>query len=186
MPNAVIRRLLRYLLGASFAVGVVSTLSYATTLHYELRMTAPAFGAWWNRYEFYFMEGAATALGLLIALRVGMFFSETGSGRRAALLTLALDAVLLVPLTHLCAAAGRVGADATSAIAPERIASLAGYAAAKLLDKILIAGVYFVKTVGFAFLFGLGLFGAVVVGTSLSACSGGTLKAAQPSPADPR
>ncbi len=186
MESAGIRRLLRYPTEASFVVGILSTFSYAAEFHNVLRAIAPAAGAWWNRYEFHFMEGAATALGLLIALRVGLRFAEAAASRRLALAALALDAVLVVPLTHLCAAAARVGADATGAVAPGRIASFAGYVGGRLLDKLLIAGVYFVKTVGFAFLLGLGLFGAVLVVAIVSARSRGPIEAVQPSPADPR
>ncbi len=186
MQIPAIRRLLRYLTEASVLVGVLSTLSYASGFHGVLRAMAPAAGAWWNRYEFHFMEGAATALGLLIALRLGLRLAEAATGRRPALAALALDALLVVPLTHLCAAAARVGADSVAPVAPGRIASFAGYAGGRMLDKLLIAGVYFLKTAGFAFLIGLGLFGAVLVVASVSARSGGELEAVQPSPANPR
>jgi hypothetical protein len=186
MQGQGVRRLIRRLIEGSLLIGVVSTFSYATELHNVLRAMAPAAGAWWNQYEFHFMEGAATALGLLIALRIGLRFAETELGRRLALAALVLDAVLVAPLTHLCAAAGRVGADGTGAVATSRIASFAGYADGKLLDKLLIAGVYFLKTAAFGFLLGLGLFGAMMVGVIASARGSGRIAVAQPSPADPR
>lgn len=186
MPSQGIRRLIHYLVEGSVLIGVVSTISYAGEGHNALRAVAPAAGAWWNRYEFHFMVGAATALGLLFALRAGLRLIEADLHRNLALATLVLDAVLLMPLSRLCAAAARTGADGTGGAAASGIASFAGVAGDKHLDKLLIASVYFLKTVGFGFLLGLGLFAAVLVGVIARARGDGRIETAQPSPADRR
>jgi hypothetical protein len=185
MREPTARRLVRRLIDASFVVGVISTLSYGAQIQNLLRATAPAAGAWWSDYEFYFMTGAATALGLSVALRIGLHFVEPESRGRIALVALALDAVLIVPLTHLCAAVARVGVDGSGAVARSTISSFAGYAAGKLLDKLVVAGTYFLKTATFGFLVGLGLFGAVLAGVILTIGSGRIATAESPQ-ADPK
>ena len=75
--------------------------SYAAGLHNMVRMKAPAAGAWWNAHEFYFMEGAATAFGLLVALLIGLrLVAGTERLRRLAAIMLASEAALLIPLTQ--------------------------------------------------------------------------------------
>ena len=168
------RHLIARLIQVCLIVGLLAMFSYASGLHNLVRMKAPGAGAWWNAHEFYFMEGAATALGLLVALRVGLrLAAEADRSRYLATITLALEAALLMPLTYLCARVARIGADGGAIVAPNRMAALAGFETAKLLDKALIAGLYFLKTVAFGFLLGLALFGAVLVGAIMSARSGG-------------
>jgi hypothetical protein len=100
---------------------MLAMFSYASGLHSVVRMKAPAAGAWWNAHEFYLMEGAATALGLLVALRVGMRLAVEAQGmRKLATITLALEAALLMPLTYLCARVARIGADGGALVAPDR------------------------------------------------------------------
>jgi hypothetical protein len=168
------RHLIGRLIQACLIVGLLAMFSYAVGLHNVVRMKAPAAGAWWNAHEFYFMEGAATGFGLLVALRVGVrFAAEAASMRYLATITLALEAALLIPLTHLCARVARIGADGGAIVAPNRMAAFAGFETAKLLDKLLIAALYFLKTVAFGFLIGLALFGAVLVGVIVNSRSGG-------------
>jgi hypothetical protein len=168
------RQLIGRLIQASVVIGLLAMFSYASALHNMVRMKAPAAGAWWNAHEFYFMEGSATALGLLVALRVGVrFAAEAASIRYLAPVTLALEAALLMPLTHLCARVARIGADGGAIVAPTRMAAYAGFESAKMLDKLLIAALYFLKTVGLGFLLGLALFGALLAGAIVSERSGG-------------
>ena len=168
------RQLIGRLTQACVIVGLLAMLSYASGLHNAVRMKAPDAGAWWNAHEFYFMEGAATALGLLVALRVGVrVAAEAASTRYLAPVPLALEAALLMPLTHLCARVARIGADGGAIVAPDRMAAYAGFESGKMLDKLLIAALYFLKTVAFGFLIGLALFGAVLVAAIVSARSGG-------------
>jgi hypothetical protein len=166
------RHLIARLIQASVLIGLLAMFSYASGLHNVVRMRAPAAGAWWNAHEFYLMEGAATALGLLVALRVGVrFAAEAVSIRYLAPVALALESTLLMPLTHLCARVARIGADGGAIVAPNRMAAYAGFESGKMLDKLLIAALYFLKTVGFGFLLGLALFGAVLAGAIMSARS---------------
>ncbi len=89
------RQLIGRLIQASVVIGLLAMFSYASGLHNMVRMKAPAAGAWWNAHEFYFMEGSATALGLLVALRVGVrFAAEAASIRYLAPVTLALEAAV--------------------------------------------------------------------------------------------
>lgn len=115
------RNLIGRLIQLCLIVGMLAMFSYASGLHNVVRMKAPAAGAWWNAHEFYLMEGAATALGLLVALRVGMRLAVEAQGmRKLATITLALEAALLMPLTYLCARVARIGADGGALVAPDR------------------------------------------------------------------
>lgn len=158
------------LIQVALLVGLLAMFSYATGLHNVVRMKAPAAGAWWNAHEFYLMEGAATAFGLLVALLIGLrLVAGTVRLCRLAAIILAFEAALLIPLTHLCARVARIGADGGAIVAPNRMAAYAGFESAKMLDKLLIAALYFFKTVAFGFLIGLAAFGAVMVGAILTA-----------------
>jgi len=180
MLPAGMRQLIARLIQACFIVGLLALFSYAVGLHNVIRMKAPSAGAWWNAHEFYFMEGAATALGLLVALRVGVrLAAEADRLRYLAIVALALEAALLTPLTYLCARLARIGADGGAIFAPSRMAAFAGFETARLLAKLLMAAVYFLKTAAFGFLLGLALFGAVLVGAIVSARSGGASAAAR-------
>jgi hypothetical protein len=177
-----IRHLVGRLVQASFIVGLLAMYSYATEYHNVLRMKSPAAGAWWNVHEFYFMEGAATAFGLLVALRIGVrLAAEADSIRYMAIAALALDAALLMPLTYLCADIARIGANGGAIVAPNRMAGFAGFMTGKLLDKLLLAGVYVLKTTAFGFLLGLALFGAVLVIAIVSTERGGAAISTRPS-----
>jgi hypothetical protein len=164
------RHLVRRLIQVALLVGLLAMFSYATGLHNVVRMKAPAAGAWWNAHEFYLMEGAATAFGLLVALLIGLrLVAGTERLCRLAAIMLAFEAALLIPLTHLCARVARIGADGGAIVAPNRMAAYAGFESAKMLDKLLIAALYFFKTVAFGFLIGLAAFGAVMVGAIMTA-----------------
>jgi hypothetical protein len=129
------RHLVARLIQVCVVVGLLATFSYASGLHNVVRMRAPAAGAWWNAHEFYLMEGAATALGLLVALRVGVrFAAEAASLCYLAPVTLALEAALLMPLTRLCARVARIGADDGAIVAANRMAAYAGFESGKMLD----------------------------------------------------
>ena len=128
------RHLIARLIQASVLIGLLAMWSYVSGLHNVVRMRAPAAGAWWNAHEFYFMEGAATALGLLVALRVGVrFAAEAASIRYLAPVALALEAALLLPLTRLCARVARIGVDGGAIVAPNRMAAYAGSRAERSL-----------------------------------------------------
>src|SRR5260370_18764085 len=84
MPKRTPALLGRLTLLAAF-VGVISTLSYAVSAPMAIRQVNPDFGAWWDLNQFYFMEGAATALGLLVGIRIGpSFVTDTAARARRA------------------------------------------------------------------------------------------------------
>jgi hypothetical protein len=157
-------RFLERLTLVSMIVGELSTLSYALSAPTALRSVNPSLGAWWDAYQFYFMEGAATALGLLIGIRIGRrFVPDVRRRSRSLILALVLAIVGFAPVLHVCAAAARLGWSASDGTTLSPIVDLAGYAAARQIDKILIASVYFVKIVSFALLAGLALIAVAVV-----------------------
>lgn len=142
-------RVLRWLTLVAVIVGVPSTLSYAVGAAFVLRMAKPALGAWWDAHQFYFMEGAATALGLLVAVRIGRGLINDPEMRTRCTIWAAILAVLVAaPLMHLCAAAARLDLGAFGVGMQSWIVGVAGYEKGKQLDKLLIAGIYFLKTAG--------------------------------------
>jgi len=153
-------RALRWLTIASIAIGLVAMLSYASGAHIAVRFLHPHAGAWWNDHEFWLMEAAASALGLLIAIRAGARIVDHAAVRRRAIAaSLVASVLLLSALTHLGAALARLGWTAGSAAIRDRAISLAGYDVGSILDKVVIAGIYFLKTAAFSLLAGLALFG---------------------------
>jgi hypothetical protein len=162
-------RFLEWLTLLAAAVGVVATLSYATGAATILRASNPSLGAWWDTHQFHLMEGAATALGLLIGIRVGLHLVADAEARsRCVIVVFVLAILAFAPLLHVCSAVGRFGWRASSSATESRIIGYAGYSGGRQLDKVLIAGVYFLKTAGFAVLAGLALAAiAVVVSAAL-------------------
>jgi hypothetical protein len=152
---------LRFLSALTFpvlAVGLISLLSYSLSASELMRSAYPALGAWWELHQFYFMEGGATAFGLLLGIRVGGGFVAGPIQRsHAGLAALVLAIIAFAPLIHVCAAVARLGWNGRGASFASWIASRAGYETGRQIDKIMIAGVYFLKTVGFALLTGFGL-----------------------------
>jgi hypothetical protein len=148
----------------ALAIGALGTVSYATGAHIAVRYLDPPLGAWWQSNEFWIMEGGASALGLLIAIRIGARLVDARAlRRRTAVASLIAASLVCAWLTPAFASLARMGWDARAASIESRLVSVAGYSAGKFLDKILIAGVYFVKTACFALLAGLALFGTMTV-----------------------
>jgi len=160
----------RLTLVAAF-VGVISTLSYALSMPMMIRQSNPDFGAWWDLNQFYFMEGAATALGLLAGIRIGRsFVSDAAARARGANVALVLAIIVLIPLMHLCGDAARI-AWGSRVTVTQGVTISHMHVAGKPLDKVLMTGVYFFKTAGFAGLVGLALFAvaaAAFMGTGKS------------------
>ncbi|HKN09675.1 MAG TPA: hypothetical protein VJ376_09355 [Pseudomonadota bacterium] len=128
-----------------------------------MRYFDPPVGAWWSRSEFWVMEGAASALGMLIGIRSGArLIKDLELRGRAAAVSIVIGALALGWLTPAFAALGRLGWNAGALSLQSRIVGLAGYDAGLILDKLLITGVYFLKTAGFALLLGLALFGVTL------------------------
>jgi hypothetical protein len=149
---------LGWLILLAVAIGVVSLLSYSLAGSELVRSDAPIFAAWWEARQFLFMEGGATALGLLLGVAVAeRLVADQDQRFRAGLVALVLAIIAFAPLIHVCAVAARSGWNGRAASLASWIISREGYDAGRQIDKVVIAGVYFFKTVGFAFLSGLGL-----------------------------
>jgi hypothetical protein len=148
----------------ALAVGLASLLSYSLAVSELVRSDAPAFVAWWEAHQFLFMEGGATGLGLLIGIAIGESFLPRQDSRfRAGLVALVLAIVTFAPLIHVCSVAARPGWNARAAALASWLIAREGYEVGRQIDKVVIAGVYFFKTVGFALLAGLGLLAVACV-----------------------
>jgi len=153
-------------------VGLLSLLSYVSGAHIALRYLDPPLGAWWQSNEFWIMEGAASALGMLIGIRVGARLVEPALRDRIHGGSLIAAAIALAWVAPACAALGRIGWNARGQLVASRIVGLAGYSTGLFIDKLLIAGVYFLKTAGFAFFAGLVVFGLVLAASFASVRAG--------------
>jgi hypothetical protein len=161
-------RALRLLTTIAIVVGALATLSYATGANIVVRYFDPSTGAWWNEHDFAFMVTSAAALGMLVAIRASArFIADAAERRRAAIASVVAAAVLLPPITRLCAQLARLGWSANSGAIRDRTIALAGYDVGSILDKVIIAAVYFAKVAGLAFIVGLALLmlAVVTVGT---------------------
>lgn len=156
-PRAV-RRLLRWLTVFALGLAAFSLLSYSLGAHMVWRFFSPLSGAWWNRHEFWLMEGAASALGMLVGIRAAARLC--GRDGRVALLatrySLVVSALLLVPITI---ASSRVARPDWTGYIPRSLVGSLGPDLGSRLDILASVGIYSLKTAGFALLAGLSLFG---------------------------
>ena len=142
----------------ALAIGLLSLISYSLAGTELVRSDAPTFAAWWEAHQFLFMEGGATALGLLMGIAIGeTFLGGQEQHFRTTLLAVVFAIVAFAPLIHICSVAARLGWNARAAVLASWLISRGGYEVGRQIDKVVIAGVYFFKTVGFALLAGLGL-----------------------------
>jgi hypothetical protein len=161
-------RTLRLLTLAALAAGMMATASYALGITIGLRYLRPAAGTWWDARQFRVMVGAATALGLLTGLRLGGRLIAGGSSRSApGAPALILALLAFAPLTHIGSRLARLGWGAQSAAIESRLVGVFGYDRGRNLDKVLIAGVYFLKTTAFALMTGLALVALAIAAVSL-------------------
>lgn len=159
-----IRRIFRWLTLLAFAAGSLSTLIYASGAHLAIRYFNPRFGAWWDTNQFAIMEISATALGLLIAIRsAARMVEDADTRRRAKTFALVMSAIIVLPLSHAVASLARLGWDGNSAHIRNFLQAIAEYGVGNILDKVVIGGIYFLKSVAFAALAGLALFAIVMV-----------------------
>jgi len=132
--------------------------SYSLTASELMRSDNPALAAWWEAHQFHFMEAGATAFGVLLGIRIaGSFVTGRDQRSRAGWVALVFAIIAFAPLIHVCAAAARLGWNGSGASVASWLISREGYETGRQIDKIMIAGVYFLKTAGFALLAGLGL-----------------------------
>ena len=159
-----IRIIFRWLTAFSIVAGFFSTLTYASGAHLVIRYLNPEFGAWWDAHQFAIMEVSATALGLLIAIRcASRLVEDNDTRRRAKIFSLVISAIIVMPLSQVVASLARLGWDGHSARIRNFLQAIADYDVGNILDKILMGGVYFSKSVAFAVLAGLALFAIVMV-----------------------
>jgi len=165
-------RMARRLTALAVLVGLLSLLSYVSGAHIALRYLDPPVGAWWQSNEFWIMEGAASALGMLIGIRIGARLVEPALRNRIQGGSVIAAAIALAWVAPACAALARIGWNARGQWVESGIVGLAGYSSGLFIDKLLIAGVYFLKTAGFAFFAGLVLFGLVLAASFASVRAG--------------
>jgi hypothetical protein len=151
-------RFLSWLVFLVLTIGLISMLSYALSLSGLIRSDNPGLAAWWEARQFHFMVGGATGFGLLAGIRIaGSLLAAPDQRSRAGLVAIVLAVITFAPLIHVCAAVARIGWNGHGASFTGWIISHEGYEAGRQIDKVMITGVYFVKTAGFALLAGLGL-----------------------------
>ncbi len=157
------QRMMRWLSAIALAIGAVATLSYGSGAEIAVRYLNPPVGAWWNEHEYYVMVTAGAAWGMLLAIRLGArLVEDEGVRRRATAAALIAGAVILPVAALYCARIARLGWAGESGAIGDRLVSIAGYSIGYILDKVLIAGVYFLKVAGFALIAGLAVFAAAV------------------------
>ena len=159
-------KLMRRLTTALVIIGAFATITYATGAHIAWRFLNPPVGAWWNLHEFWLMEGAATALGMVIGARIAARLAEDAPNQAPQMFALALAAALLLPLAMLSARAARPSWIGWSG--RDLLISMTGYEQGLVLDNLLRAGVYFIKTAFLGILSGSALFGLAAVSKSFS------------------
>ena len=158
-------RFLGWLAFLVLAIGLISLLSYSLAGPELMRSYNPELAAWWDAHQFHFMVGGATAFGLLLGIRIaGGFVAGPDQRSHAGLMAFVLAIIAFAPLIHVCATVGHLGWNGPGASFANWITSREGYEAGRQIDKVMIAGVYFLKTAGFALLAGLGLMAIACVG----------------------
>jgi hypothetical protein len=150
--------LLERLTFLALLIGLVTAASYALGTTTALRIFKPATGAWLEVHQFYLMEGSATALGLIIGIRVGRRLAVDSMGERyGANFVMILAALAWAPLVHVCAAAARLGWSGRGGSLSSWLVDREGYEAAGRFLRLSITAIYFCKTAGLAALAGLAL-----------------------------
>lgn len=146
-------------------IGLVAAASYAEDTTTPLRVFRPALGAWLDAHQFYLMEGGATALGLIVGIRLGRrLAAESVGGRHGANFAMILAALAWAPLVHVCAAAARLGWSGRGGSFANWIVGREGYEAGARSLRLFITAIYFLKTAGLAALAGLAL---IAIGVAL-------------------
>jgi hypothetical protein len=143
-------------------LAVIFTLSYGTGAHIAVRYLNPPFGAWWNSNEFAIAECAATALGMLIGIRIAARLVLAGALRNRSMIAAVIVGALVLPVV------GRLSAEVarfsfTSGGSTDAwLIDHFGYDTGIVLDKLLTAGVYSIKIALFALPVGMILFGLAI------------------------
>ena len=160
--------LLERLTFLALLIGLVAASSYAFGTTAALRVIKPAAGAWLDAHQFYLMEGGATALGLMIGIRIGRrVATDTVGERYGANFVMILAALAWAPLVHVCAASARFGWSGRGGSLASWLVDREGYEAAGRFLRLSITAIYFCKTAGLAALVGLALIAIGVVRANL-------------------
>ena len=140
----------------------VFTMSYGSGAHIVVRYLNPSFGAWWNSNEFAIVECAATAIGMLIGIRIGARLVTGVALKNRSMIAAVIVSALALPIV------GRVGAEVarfrftSGASANAWLIDRFGYDTGMFLDKLLAAGLYSIKIAAFALPVGMVLFGVAI------------------------
>jgi hypothetical protein len=180
------RRLIRILTALSILAGVIATLSYGSGAQIAVRYVDPPLGAWWDTNEFLIMKCSAAALGMLIAIRLAARFIEHRLRPVALGWSLAICALLLIPVANVSARLARIGADGQGGPVSDWLTGHFGYGTGIVLDKIFLAVVYFLKTAGFSLVAGLGIFALILAAVTTLQRSGAPAVESQEREASPQ
>jgi hypothetical protein len=151
-------RFLAWLLVLALFAGLFSLLSYSLAGPELVRSDNPELAAWWDAHQFYLMEGAATAFGLLLGICTAAgLIADSDQRSRTGLAAVAFGMIVVAPLTRICSRAGRLGWNGRGASVSSWIISREGYETGRQIDKVALAAIYFLKTAAFAVLCGLGI-----------------------------
>jgi hypothetical protein len=165
LPRRALRRsaLLERLTFLALLIGLVAAASYAMGAATALRYVYPRLGAWLDAYQYYLMEGGATAFGLIVGIRIGRrLAADAADEPQTANIALILAALAFAPLIHLCARAARFGWAGHGGVAASWIIGREGYEASAKYYRFFLTTIYFFKTAGLAVIAGLALIALTV------------------------
>jgi len=146
----------------AIVLSIVFTLSYGSGAHLAVRYLNPVFGAWWNANEFAILECSATALGMLVGIRLGARLVADRAVKIRSMVAAVIFGALALPLVARTSAhAARFNFTSGESIRSWLIDRFA-YDAGMFLDKLLAAIVYSIKIAAFSLPVGMILFGAAV------------------------
>jgi hypothetical protein len=155
-------RWLGWLTLVAILLTVIFTLSYGSGAHIVVRYLNPSFGAWWNSNEFAIVECAATAVGMLIGIRIGALLVHGGALRNRSMVAAVIVGGLLLPIV------ARFSAEIARFKFTSGGSTIAWlidhfrYETGMFLDKLLAAGVYSFKIAAYALPVGMILFGVAI------------------------
>jgi hypothetical protein len=170
-------RMLGWLIFLALMTGLIAMLSFSLSGEELVRSHNPELAAWWAVHQFDFMTGGATAFGLLAGIRIaGSLLAAPEQRSRAGLMAMVFAVIAFAPLIHVCAEVARFGWNGRGATLASWVISYQGYTAGRQIDKVMITGVYFLKTAGFGLLAGLGLMAIACVAAVTLESADGDLK----------
>ena len=140
----------------------VFTMSYGTGAHIAVRYLNPPFGAWWNSNEFAILECAATALGMLIGIRIGARLVNDAALKNRSMVAAVIVGGLILPIVARISSEIARFEFTSGGSATTWLIDHFHYDTGMFLDKLLTAGVYSIKIAAFALPVGMILFGVAI------------------------